>query len=98
MAEVKYDLKELPHCRIKLTKGGLVSPDAAGLKWSGGRIPRIGEVVEVKINAIGAAVVESYFIEDNWLGLLVKPSNPPEWYVRQKGADASCHVFGEEIK
>lgn len=72
---------------------------AEGPKWSGGaEPPAIGETVTVKINRIGEAKVRGYFVEFGWLGLHVDPVNPPEWYVKQNGLGAPCHVFGAEIE
>ena len=61
-------------------------------------VPAVGEIVTVKINSIGRSIVEKYFVEHGFLGLLVKPLNPPSWYVRQNGADESCHVFPAEVE
>jgi hypothetical protein len=41
--------------------------------------------------------VLGYFVEHGYLGLEVQPVDPPEWYVRQNGADTPCHVFGAEL-
>jgi hypothetical protein len=66
--------------------------------WSGKQAPpKIGAKVLVRINRIGEAKVRGYFAQDGYLGLLVSPSNPPEWYVKQNGKKADCHVYGAEI-
>jgi len=69
-------------------------------KWSNltFAVPAIGTIVHVWINRIGAARVESYFIEHGFLGLLVKPLAPPEWFVKQNGRYSECHVFGTEVE
>tara|TARA_R110000824_G_scaffold55138_4_gene152020 strand:+ start:1446 stop:1787 length:342 start_codon:yes stop_codon:yes gene_type:complete len=59
-------------------------------------IPRIGEEVCVKINGIGRSIVQKYFVEHGFIGLLVQPLNPPDWYIKQNGADEPCHVFPAE--
>ena len=67
-------------------------------KWSGKQsVPALGETVQVSMNGIGPAIVLGYFAEDDWLGLFVHPINPPEWYCRQNGDAAACHVFGAEL-
>lgn len=67
-------------------------------KWSGVSlvIPAIGEPIRVTMNGIGDGTVTGYFTEHGWFGLLVKPRNPPAWYVKQNGRGTSCHVFGNE--
>jgi|TARA_R110000787_G_scaffold56284_8_gene129463 hypothetical protein len=68
------------------------------LKWSGeGAVPAIGDSVYVKINNIGQGVVTSYFTEGGYLGVMVQPDSPPEWYVKQNGADSPAHIFGIEL-
>lgn len=59
-------------------------------------IPARGTEVDVRINGIGRSVVQKYFVEHGFIGLIVKPHNPPDWYIKQNGADAVCHVFPAE--
>jgi hypothetical protein len=66
-------------------------------QWSGGDIPNIGQTVFCKANSIGYASVLGYYLEAGWLGVIVWPNDPPDWYVRQNGRDAICGVFGVEI-
>jgi hypothetical protein len=67
------------------------------LRWVSDKpIPEVGEVITVNMNRIGKSTITGYFIEHGFIGLLVKPHNPPEWYVRQNGADAIGHVFPAE--
>lgn len=73
-------------------------PDPNGAKWSAAfPPPPRGDRVRVKMNNIGQSTVVGYFTEYGYLGLLVKPLDPPPWYVRQNGRDALAHVFGAEI-
>lgn len=66
--------------------------------WSGdGQPPGVGECVNVRINGIGPAKVERYFIQDGFLGVLATPLQPPEWYVKQNGYNVAAHVFGAEM-
>lgn len=68
-------------------------------KWGGKEPPpSIGSKVTVAVNMIGAGVVRSYFVQEGFLGVLVKPDAPPDWYIKQNGADQPCHVFGAELK
>lgn len=60
--------------------------DASGseMKWSGkGELPAIGERVYMAINSIGYGTVKGYCESHGFLGLLVLPENPPEWYRKQ---------------
>lgn len=61
-------------------------------------IPARGTEVNVRINGIGRSVVQKYFVEHNIIGLIVKPYDPPAWYIKQNGADAVCHVFPAETE
>lgn len=68
-------------------------------RWSNGQQPPpIDEIVDVTINRIGLARVIGYFVESGYLGLLVKPIDPPAWFTAQNGFDATAHVFGAEIQ
>ena len=67
------------------------------LQWvSTKAIPSVGSEVNVKINGIGRSVVQKYFVEHGFIGLLVQPQEPPAWYVKQNGADEPCHVYPAE--
>ena len=61
-------------------------------------IPPVGSKVNVKINGIGESTVLRYFVEYGFIGLLVQPTNPPAWYIKQNGADEPCHVFPAECE
>lgn len=91
-------LSSLPEWQqIVWADGKIVNRDAPN-KW-GGKIapPTIGDDVIVGVNNIGAGKVLSYFNEEGFLGVLVQPANPPEWYRKQNGSKP-CHVFGAELK
>ena len=61
-------------------------------------VPAVNTLVNVKINGIGRSKVLRYFTEHGFLGLVVKPLSPPDWYAKQNGADAECHVFPAECE
>lgn len=67
-------------------------------KWSGNFIPKIGETVFAVINDIGKCQVLGYYLEDGWIGVIAKPAQPPEWFIRQNGKNAVCGLFGTEIR
>lgn len=83
------------------------TPAKAGdpAKWSGrGRLatpPAIGTEVMVRMNDIGPGTVTGYFIEAGYLGMYVKPHEPPAWWVKQvresKRARKDTMVFGAEL-
>jgi len=50
------------------------------------------------MNSLGEGVVLGYFSEDEYLGLLVKLSNPPEWHRKQNKGNPVGHIFGPEFK
>jgi len=67
-------------------------------------IPAVGSEVNVKINGIGRSTVLKYFVEHGFIGLLVQPINPPDWYRMQNESKTDsalydwepCHVFPAE--
>lgn len=89
-----YNLTNLP-AYVKAIAGDGCT---AAAKWSGAfEPPAIGDTVVVKVNGIGPAKVRAYFVQHGWLGVHVDPVSPPEWYIKQNGLGAPCHVFGAEI-
>jgi hypothetical protein len=69
------------------------------LKWSNEKEPpAIGARIWIKVNGIGSATVIAYFDAGDWLGVVCKIDNPPEWYIRQNGKDRNATVFGAEIE
>ena len=51
------------------------------LQWVANKpLPAVGSEVEVKINGIGRSTVLKYFVEHGFIGLVVQPQNPPDWY------------------
>ena len=75
--------------------------DVPETKWSNAAPPpAIGERVYVTMNSLGTAVVESYQVLHGWLGLNVRFTNPPDWFVNQNKRnhrDNTGLVFGAEI-
>ena len=68
-------------------------------KWGGKHPPpNVGAVVKIAVNGIGYGTVLGYFEEEGFLGVLVQPDAPPEWYRKQNGGNVPCHVFGPELK
>lgn len=80
------------------TRGEILNSSKLPL-WSGqGEPPAIGAEVAIKINRLGRCVVVSYFVQDRWLGLLVRLLDPPEWFVKQNPITPDrAYVFGAEI-
>ena len=74
-------------------------------KWSGDAPPpAIGAKVKVYMNDFGNGTVMGYFAEYGWLGVLVKISKPPKWWVKQtknRGEDPKAtlgHFFGIDLQ
>ena len=79
--------------------GGRIPSISGNPTWShADPPPDIEVIVDVRINRIGLARVIGYFVESGYLGLLVKPFDPPAWYTDQNGYNATGHVFGAEIQ
>lgn len=70
--------------------------DSLSYGGSDNPIPAVGTMLMVKMNGIGKATVLKYFVEHGYIGMIVQPVEPPEWYVKQNGADEPCHVFPAE--
>ena len=68
-------------------------------------LPSVGSEVTVKINGIGVSKVLKYFVEHGFIGLVVQPVNPPDWYRMQNESKTDsalydwepCHVFPAEV-
>lgn len=68
--------------------------------WSGEfNPPAIGETIKISFNRLSTAKVVGYFIEEDYLGLLVVLDNPPNFVVKNNNGDAKepVHVFGIEF-
>lgn len=74
--------------------------DASSLdmKWSGKMsLPASGTRVYMHINSIGWGRVEGYAESHGWLGLLVKPEAPPEWWSKQRERNRKEHARALKI-
>lgn len=89
---------ELPAWGPHITNGETSKLPEGVTRWSNASPPPgIGDVVRVRINAIGPATVTGYFVESGFLGVIVKPHSPPEFYTKQNGGAVPGHSFGAEI-
>jgi len=79
----------------------LVANKGDALVWAnkdGQAPPKVGEKIRVHMNNLGNAEVVGYFSQEGFLGLRVKFSDPPEWYVKQNKGNPVGHIFGPEWK
>jgi len=68
-------------------------------------LPPVDSEVTVKVNGIGVSKVVRYFVEHGFIGLVVQPVDPPEWYRKQNASTTdsalydwdACHVFPAEV-
>jgi hypothetical protein len=61
--------------------------------------PPIGTKIMVTMNKLGRATVTGYFVEHNWLGILCKLHNPPDWHKKQNpDPNHIAHIFALEFK
>ena len=67
-------------------------------KWSGKAIPKIGDTITAKINNLGNCYVLGYLLQNEWISIIVKPLNPPKWFIKQNGKSALVTLFGAEIE
>ena len=61
-------------------------------------IPKIGDTITAKVNNLGKCYVLGYLLQDEWISIIVKPLNPPEWFINQNGKSALATLFWAEIK
>jgi hypothetical protein len=97
---IKY-LEVVPEWQTPIRDSGGEIVNKSEVKWSGGNAPPdIGASVDVKMNSLGAAIVAGYFVEDGWLGVTVRLSDPPDWWKRQNEGKLNrlAHIFGAEIR
>lgn len=69
------------------TEHQAIYKDAEGneMRWSAKfPVPAIGTAVTVTMNRIGPAIVKGYFESHGWLGIMVLPTNPPQWLIDQR--------------
>lgn len=98
-----FILTPTPTDRLAADSEGRLFPvylDASGLemKWSGkSALPAIGERVYMKINSIGWGVVKGYAESHGYLGLLVNPENPPDWWKKQRRNNAKEHALAVKL-
>jgi hypothetical protein len=98
MTYQKFDA--LPAYERAIWIDGKPAPAAPGVaRWSADAPPPpIGAAIVVTMNGLGTAIVAGYFVEADWLGLLVDFLAPPEWHAKQNGAGARGHIFGAEMR
>lgn len=94
----KYDLMECPPYIKYVFKEN--DPDKPkGLKWSNIKdVPKIGDNVRINFNQLGTGIVESYFIEYDWLGICVKLDKIPEWKQKRIHNKDVALVIGAELE
>lgn len=100
MAYKKLDT--LPPWQMAVYQNGLPVNRGTALIWGSFRgskmpPPAIGDFVNVRINGLGRAEVVGYFSEGDYLGIRVRYSTPPAWYVKQNGGNVEGGVYGAEI-
>jgi hypothetical protein len=76
----------------------MVYTDADGTEmlWSAKfPIPTIGATIQITMNKIGPAVVKGYFVcetkDANYIGVMTKPIDPPDWLQRQRLNNIRAH-------
>lgn len=68
--------------------------DGVTVKWSGQFVPKVGDIVYHNANGIGKVMVLGFCVTDGWVDAIVKPEDPPTWYIEQNGENAICGVAG----
>ncbi len=64
--------------------------------WSGKEIPNVGDTVKVNFNKLGTGVVDCYFVEYGYLGVVVDLDEAPDWHREQNGNNLAL-IFGVEL-
>jgi hypothetical protein len=93
----------LPDYQIARFDGGKFVDDGTNRPRWGRQAtpPAVGARVRITMNRLGAGIVTGYFVEANWLGLLVQLDNEtrPEWHRQQNGPHPGpSHIFGPEFE
>lgn len=96
MSERFFILTPTPTDRTLTNDAGTypVYLDASGneLKWSGKMaLPKVGERIYMRVNSIGYGEIVGYSASHGYLGLMVKPENPPDWWKKQHKATVKEH-------
>ena len=96
----KYrEFDTLPTFEKAVSGDGKSLPSSTGLpRWSGiNPPPDIGCFVMIK-NGFGPAKVIGYCTQDGWLGLLVKPLDPPADSIKRHGYNVTANAYGREVE
>ena len=71
------------------------------LIWSGTEpVPSIGSDVKARMNQLGTVRVVGYASENEFLGIMCYPLNPPDWWIKQNGPatpDKPGLLYGAEL-
>lgn len=68
-------------------------------RWSGKKPPpKIFEEIDVDANNFGRCTVVDYFVDEPWLGIVLRIHNPPGWLLMQTNGRSESHLFGAEIE
>lgn len=62
-----------------------------------GKLPEVGNDVQVVINDIGPGECVGHFVEHGYVGAVIKLNSPPDWWVSQNGEKETAHVFPNEM-
>jgi hypothetical protein len=93
-------LPELPQWeRVGVDAAGIPLPSTGKARWMGyDDPPAIGVTVTAKVNSLGDGVVTGYFVEHDYLGVIVRlGEDRPDWHIEQRKGDPMVHLFGPEI-
>ena len=89
----------LPEYTQAVWQDGKVVNAADPIKWGGRSAPpAVGANVKVYMNGLGNGTVVRYFVQEGWLGVLIKLDSPPDWYTKQNNGNPLAHLFGPELE
>lgn len=69
--------------------------------WCGrGAPPKVGDIVNLRINSLGSGVVEGYLVVEGFLGLMVRINEEtrPAWHREQHPENPASAIYGGEIR
>lgn len=69
-----------------------------GNKWTGSFTPKKGDKILVTFNNLGTGTIEGFFSENGYIGVLVKPDKPPDWWRKRNPSNEIYNLFGIEIE
>jgi hypothetical protein len=60
-------------------------------------VPLVGDTIDLNCNGFKTAIVNGYFTDYGFLGVVCELNESPEWFTKQKKNPDTVHFFGCDI-